>query len=74
MTLGINGKYRIIKITRDDFKFESKHSGLGSKLAMSVFDYLKEQFVPALMVSAEELAGQGFKQAPVLAEKIAKAY
>ena len=74
MSLGINGKYRITKITRDDFKLEAKHSGLGSKLAMSVFDYLKEQFVPALMVSAEELAGQGFKQAPVLAEKIAKAY
>lgn len=74
MSLGINGKYRITKITRDDFKLEAKHSGLGSKLAMSVFDYLKEQFVPALMVSAEELAGQGFKQAPVLARKIVKAY
>lgn len=72
MSLGINGKYRIRTIGREDFEFEAKHVGLGRIVAMNIFDELNDGFVPMLREASEELADKGFDQASVLAKKIIK--
>ena len=50
----------------------AKDAGLGERLAMNLFDYLREGFKPALSDAAEELLQQGYRQVEELQEKILK--
>ena len=70
MSLSLNGKLNIDEVTRADFEAEAKSIGLGSKLAMNIFDEVQSGLKGALMESAEELNTLGFSKAKEIAEKI----
>ena len=70
MSVGINGKRNINQITRDDFEKEAKNCGLGSKIAMKLFDEVQSGIKKAIFDSAEELTQSGFSEAQPVAEKI----
>jgi serine/threonine-protein kinase HipA len=70
MSVSINGKQNINQITRDDFEKEAKNCGLGSKIAMKIYDEVQSGIKKALFDSAEELTQTGFSEAQSIAEKI----
>ena len=70
MSVSINGKLNINQIIRDDFEKEAKNCGLGSKIAMKIYDELYGSIKKAILDSAEELSKSGFSNALNLAEKI----
>lgn len=70
MSVSINGKQNINQITREDLEQEAKTCGLGSKIAMKIYDELHDSIKKALLDSAEELSKTGFTEAPSMAEKI----
>ena len=70
MSLSINGKLNINQISRSDFEAEAKNCGLGSKIAMKIYDELEGRFEKALKDSATELTEQGFSDAKNMAEQI----
>ena len=60
MSLSINGKFECSTITKKDFEAEAVRCGLGSKMAMSIYDQLEEKFQSALKESMLELKENGF--------------
>ena len=70
MSVSINGKQNVYQITRDDLEQESKNCGLGSKIAMKIYDELHNGIQKALLDSADELSKIGFTEAQAMAEKI----
>ena len=70
MSVSINGKQNINQITREDLEHEAKKCGLGSKIAMKIYDELNASIQKALLDSAEELSKTGFTEAQSMAENI----
>ena len=70
MSVSINGKQNINLITKEDLEIEAKNCGLGSKLAMKIYDELHDGIKKALFASADDLSKIGFKEAHSMAEKI----
>ena len=70
MSVSINGKQNINQITREDLEHEAKKCGLGSKIAMKIFDEIHDGIQKALLDSAEELSKTGFTEAQSMAENI----
>lgn len=70
MSLSINGKLNINDITREDFELEAKSIGLGSKIALRIFDEIQDGFEQAVKDAALELKQAGFSEAVKIAEKI----
>lgn len=70
MSVSINGRQNINLITRDDLEQEAKRCGLGTKVAMKIYDELHNGIKKAILDSAEELSQSGFTEAPSMAEKI----
>ena len=70
MSVSINGKQNINLVTREDLEQEAKTCGLGSKIAMKIYDELHDGIKKALLDSAEELSRSGFTEAQSMAEKI----
>ena len=70
MSVSINGKQNINQITREDLAQEAKNCGLGSKIALKIYDELHDGIKKALLDSAEELSKTGFTEAQSMAEKI----
>lgn len=70
MSVSINGKLNINQITREDLEQEAKNCGLGSKIAMKIYDEVHDGIQKTLLDSAEELSKTGFTEAPSMAEKI----
>ena len=65
-----NTVLNIEEVTRVDFEAESKAVGLGSKVAMRIYDEVAEGLKAALNESAEDLRKLGFKEANKIAGKI----
>jgi len=74
MSLSINGKLNMDEVTRADFELEAKAVGLGTKIAMNIFDEIQKEFLAALKASAGELERKGFVHAGEIAEKIEKGF
>jgi len=74
MSLSINGKLNMDEVSKADFELEAKSVGLGTKLAMNIFDEVQEKLPAALKNSAEELKQKGFIHAGEIAEKIEKGF
>lgn len=74
MSLSINNKLERNLITRDDFKAEAVHCGLGAKLAMNVFDQIVSEFNSALEASMLELKNLGFAEVHGIYDKIRTIY
>ena len=70
MSVSVNGKQNINLVTRNDFEQEAKSCGLGSKIAMKIYDELHDGIKKALFDSAEELSKAGFSEVLLMAEKI----
>lgn len=70
MALSIGGIYKLNKITRQSFKAEAKHIGLGTNLAMKRFDTMISHFNEAINKAVIVLELQGFFHAHDLKEKI----
>ena len=70
MSVSINGKQNINQVTRKDLEHEAKKCGLGSKIAMKIYDELNASIQKALLDSAEELSKTGFTEAQSMAENI----
>ncbi|MCR5125642.1 MAG: HipA domain-containing protein [Treponema sp.] len=70
MSVSINCKQNINQITKDDFEKEAKNCGLGSKVAMKIYDEVHNGIKKAIFDSAEELTQTGFSEAQSIAEKI----
>ena len=70
MSVSINGRQNINLITRDDLEQEAKLCGLGSKVAIKIYDELHNGIKKAILDSAEELSQAGFTEALPMAEKI----
>lgn len=70
MSVSVNGKQDINLVTRNDFEQEAKSCGLGSKIAMKIYDELHDGIKKALLDSAEELSKAGFSEVHFMAEKI----
>lgn len=70
MSVSINGRQNLNLITRDDLEQEAKRCGLGTKVAMKIYDELHNGIKKAILDSAEELSQTGFTEAPSMAEKI----
>ena len=70
MSLSINGKYEIDKLTRDDFKSQAQICGLGEKIAMFHFDKLASSFEKMLNKTVVFMAEEGFSNIDDLKEKI----
>ena len=70
MSVSINGKQNINQVTREDLEHEAKNCGLGSKIAMKIYDELNASIQKALLDSAEELSKTGFTEAQSMAENI----
>ena len=70
MSVSINGRQNINQITKDDLEQEAKNCGLGSKIAMKIYDELHAGIQKALLDSADELSKTGFTEAQPMAEKI----
>ena len=70
MSVSINGKKNINQIRKDDLEKEAKNCGLGTKVAMKIYDELHDDIKNALLDSSKELFKKGFPDAQVLAEKI----
>lgn len=70
MSLSINGKLNIKTITREDFELEAKSLGLGTKIAMKIFDDVSDKIKNALNESIDELTKSGFIEAKNLADRI----
>ncbi|MCR5080161.1 MAG: HipA domain-containing protein [Treponema sp.] len=70
MSVSINGKLNINQITREDLEQEAKTCGLGSKIAMKIYDEVHDGIQKTLLGSADELSRAGFTEAQSMAEKI----
>ena len=70
MSVSINGKKNINQIRKDDLEKEAKNCGLGTKVAMKIYDELHDGIKNALLDSSKELFKKGFPDAQILAEKI----
>ena len=70
MSVSINGKKNINQIRKDDLEKEAKNCGLGTKVAMKIYDEVHNGIQKALLDSADELSRDGFTGARPMAEKI----
>lgn len=70
MSLSINGKINSEEVTRSDFEAEAKKVGLGSKIAMRIYDEICSRFEKALYESVHDLEKTGFTEARKIADKI----
>ena len=70
MSLSINKKIERESITRDDFEKQAVLCGLGSKLAMNIFDQMTADFSFALEESMRELKKLGFAEVQDIYDKI----
>ncbi len=70
MSISIDGKYNINKITRESFENEARNVSLGVKLALNRFDKLANEFERAIRNSQLELKSQGFTSVDDICETI----
>lgn len=70
MAFSINHKVDITKITKEDFRKESRLIDLDEHQAMQIYDEIKDNLKTALYESAEELESSGFMNAKNIAERI----
>ena len=70
MSVSVNGKQNINQITKEDLGQEGKNCGLGSKIAMKIYDEVHDGIQKALLDSADELSKEGFAEAKSMANKI----
>ncbi len=73
MAFGINGKYNIDKITKDDFLKAAAKEGISERIAGERFDNIREGFTGALESTAEELMEAGFRDAGNVKERMIQA-
>lgn len=70
MAFRINHKVDSTKITKNDFKEESRLIDFDEHQAMQIYDEIKDNLKTALYGSAEELESSGFMNAKNIAERI----
>ncbi|MBR0090405.1 MAG: type II toxin-antitoxin system HipA family toxin [Lachnospiraceae bacterium] len=70
MAFHIGGTYRLDDIDREAFRRAAADIGIGRALALERFDVMTERMPQALSEAADELAGNGFHRAGMIAERI----
>ena len=70
MSMRIGSEISLDRINRNEFEAAAVEAGLGKRVALSRFDRLAEDFIPALKSAAEELEDLGFHKANSLSNRI----
>ncbi len=70
MSFFIGGELNINKINRKSFEAAAEDMKIGQKMVMNVFDSMADRFENALKEAADMLAGDGYKDAKEISEKI----
>ena len=70
MSFFIGGELNINKINRKSFEVAAQDMKIGKKMVMNVYDSVSNRFEKALKESADMLAGNGYKGAKEISEKI----
>ncbi len=74
MAILINQKSNIRNLTREDFAYEARRVGLGSKLAMNRYDDMVRRFPAVLEQARAEIVAMGFQEANEISEVISSHY
>ena len=59
MAMAIDGELDIRKITKESFRAEARHIGLGERIAMRRFEQMQNSFERALAQAKEEIQDEG---------------
>lgn len=70
MAMAIDGELDIRKITKESFRAEARHIGLGERIAMRRFEQMKNSFERALAQAKEEIQDAGYPGVEEIYEKI----
>ena len=70
MAMAIDGELDIRKITKESFRAEARHIGLGEKIAMRRFEQMQNSFERALAQAKEEIQDAGYPGVEEIYEKI----
>ena len=70
MSFYIGGELHVSNMSRETFCKAAKNVGLGEKLAMKQYDYLKQNIISCMEQAARELYDAGFKEVLPIKEKI----
>ena len=70
MAMAIDGELDIRKITKESFRAEARHIGLGERIAMRRFEQMQNSFERALAQAKEEIQDAGYPGVEEIYEKI----
>ncbi len=70
MAMAIDGELNIRKITKESFRAEARHIGLGERIAMRRFEQMQDSFENALAQAKEEIQDEGYPGVAGIYEKI----
>ena len=70
MAMAIDGELDIRKITKESFRAEARHIGLGARIAMRRFEQMQNSFERALAQAKEELQDEGYPDVAGIYEQI----
>lgn len=70
MAMAIDGELDIRKITKESFRAEARHIGLGERIAMRRFEQMQNSFERALARAKEEIQDAGYPGVEEIYEKI----
>ena len=70
MAMAIDGELDIRKITKESFRAEARHIGLGERIAMRRFEQMQNSFERALAQAKEEIQDAGYPGVAGIYEKI----
>lgn len=70
MAMEIDGELDIRKITKESFRAEARHIGLGERIAMRRFEQMQNSFERALAQAKEEIQDAGYPGVEEIYEKI----
>lgn len=70
MAMAIDGELDIRKITKESFRAEARHIGLGERIAMRRFEQMQNSFERALAQAKEEIQDAGYPSVEEIYEKI----
>lgn len=70
MAMAIDGELDIRRITKESFRAEAKHIGLGERIAMRRFEQMQNSFENALAQAKEEIQDEGYPGVEGIYEKI----
>ena len=70
MAMAIDGELDIRKITKESFRAEARHIGLGERIAMRRFEQMQNSFERALAQAKEEIQDEGYPGVAGIYEKI----